>query len=144
MSLPNRLSAGDQNIMKQVDVVGAVIRNDAGEVLCALRAPNMSMAGLWEFPGGKMEPHEAPAESLRREIREELGCEISVGDLVADVTHPYPNVIVHLMTYAATVVGGQPVAKEHAELRWVTPAALSALHWAPADIPTVKRLTDGC
>jgi 8-oxo-dGTP diphosphatase len=130
--------------MKQVDVVGAVIRNDAGEVLCALRAPNMSMAGLWEFPGGKIEPHEAPAESLRREIREELGCEISVGDLVADVTHEYPTVIVHLMTYAAAVTQGQPVAREHAELRWVTLADLGRLNWAPADIPTVKRLTDGC
>lgn len=130
--------------MKQVDVVGAVIRNDAGAVLCALRAPAMSMGGLWEFPGGKIEPHETPGESLRREIREELGCEISVGGLVADVTHQYPTVIVHLMTYDATVIGGQPVAKEHAELRWVPVADLPALDWAPADIPTVKRLTDRC
>lgn len=144
MSLSNRLSAGDAKIMKHVDVVGAVIRNDAGEILCALRASGMSMAGLWEFPGGKIEPDETPAASLRREIREELGCEISVGDLIADVTHAYPNLEVHLMTYDAAITGGEPVAREHAELRWVAVADLPGLHWAPADIATVKRLTDGC
>lgn len=144
MSLPNRLSAGDGQIMKHVDVVGAVIRNDTGETLCALRSPSMSMAGLWEFPGGKIEPHETPAESLQREIREELGCEIAVGGLIADVTHRYPTVVVHLMTYAATVVAGVPIAKEHAELRWVACADLAGLQWAPADIPTVNRLIDGC
>ncbi|MDF2629875.1 MAG: mismatch repair protein MutT, partial [Symbiobacteriaceae bacterium] len=105
--------------MKQVDVVGAVIRNGAGEILCALRAPGMSMAGLWEFPGGKIEPHETPAETLVREIREELGCQIQVGELVADVTHQYSTVEVHLRTYEATVVNGEPTAREHAELRWL-------------------------
>lgn len=127
--------------MKHVDVVGAVIRNAAGEILCALRAPEMSMGGLWEFPGGKIEPGEAPPETLRREIAEELGCQIDVGDLVADVTHAYPNVEVRLLTYDARVTAGAPVAREHAELRWVPISALPALNWAPADIPTVAKLT---
>lgn len=126
--------------MRQVDVVGAVIQNDAGEVLCARRSPQMSQGGLWEFPGGKIEPGESPAESLRREIREELGCEIDVGEQVADVIHPYPNLTVRLITYRARLAGGAPTPKEHAELRWLPVSALHRLDWAPADLPTVRRL----
>lgn len=127
--------------MKQVDVVGAVIVNEAGEVLCAQRSARMAQPGLWEFPGGKIEPGESPAQSLQREIREELGCEIAVGDLVADVLHPYPNITVRLITYKARLVSGTPVPAEHARLAWVPVAELGRLEWAPADIPTVERLT---
>lgn len=126
--------------MKHVDVVGAVIRNAAGEILCALRSPHMSMGGYWEFPGGKMEHGEAPRETLRREIAEELGCLVNVGDLVADATHAYPEVEVRLLTYAATVKLGEPEAREHAELRWLSPAQLPELNWAPADLPTVEKI----
>lgn len=126
--------------MKRVDVVGAVILNEQDEVLCALRPQAMSMPGLWEFPGGKIEPDESPSESLRREIREELQCEIAVGELVADVVHAYPTVTVRLMTYYARILTGQPVPAEHQELRWVPRTELRWLEWAPADIPTVDRL----
>ncbi|HYF94304.1 MAG TPA: 8-oxo-dGTP diphosphatase MutT [Symbiobacteriaceae bacterium] len=126
--------------MKHVDVVGAVIRNDAGEILCALRSAAMSMAGLWEFPGGKIEPGEAPEDCLRREIAEELCCVIEVADLLEDATYAYPSVEVRLLTYNARIVSGSPVPAEHAELRWVAPAHLADLTWAPADLPTVHRL----
>ncbi len=126
--------------MKEIDVVGAVIRGEPGEVLCALRSQQMSMPGLWEFPGGKIEPGEDPRDSLRREIREELGCEVAVHDLVADHTHAYPGVVVRLRTYNATVVDGQPRPSEHAELRWVQLSDLRALNWAPADVPTVEKI----
>lgn len=129
--------------MKHVDVVGAVIRNEAGEILCALRSPAMAMAGLWEFPGGKIEPGEAPEVTLRREIVEELGCDIAVGELIEDVTYAYPNVEVRLLTYFAAVVSGHPVAREHAELRWVPLIRIHELEWAPADVPTVERLVGG-
>lgn len=127
--------------MKQIDVVGAVIANDQGEILCAQRATG-SLAGLWEFPGGKIEPGESPAESLQREIQEELGCLIAVGDLVADVTHPYPHLTIRLLTYHARLLGGTPTATEHAQLAWVPVAELRRLEWAPADIPTVDRLLE--
>lgn len=129
--------------MRQVDVVGAVIQNEAGEVLCARRAPDKAQGGLWEFPGGKIEPGEQPAESLRREIREELGCDIAVGEQVAEATYRYPNALVRLVTFRARLVGGEPTPREHAELRWLPVADLARLSWAPADLPTVARLQAG-
>lgn len=127
--------------MKSVEVVGAVIVNQENMVLCAQRAPHMAQGGLWEFPGGKIEPGEDPRATLAREIQEELGCGIRVGDLVADATHDYPTVRVRLLTYYAEVTAGEPRALEHAALAWVARADLSRLDWAPADIPTVHRLT---
>jgi len=129
--------------MRQVDVVGAVIQNEAGEVLCARRAPGKAQGGLWEFPGGKIEPGERPEESLRREIREELGCDIAVGEQVVEATYRYPDVVVRLITFRARLTRGQPTPREHAELRWLPVADLSRLSWAPADLPTVARLQAG-
>jgi len=126
--------------VKTVDVVGAVILNERNEVLCALRSQRMSLPGLWEFPGGKIEPNEDPRDTLAREIREELHCSIQVGKLVADVHHQYPGIIVHLQTYFAQVVDGQPLATEHEKILWLPLDQLAGLEWAPADIPTVDRL----
>lgn len=126
--------------MNCIDVVGAVIGNEAGEILCARRSQQMSLPGLWEFPGGKVEPEEDPKESLRREIREELGCDITVDGLISDTRHDYPAISIRLMTYRAVLTSGTPVAREHAEVRWVPLSGLQELPWAPADIPTVTEL----
>ncbi|TCP54629.1 8-oxo-dGTP diphosphatase [Tumebacillus sp. BK434] len=128
--------------MKKVDVVGAIIVNEKKEVLCALRSQNMSLPGLWEFPGGKIEEGEDPKDSLVREIKEELDCEIEVGDLVVDATHEYPTVVVRLITYFATIVHGEPKASEHEKLTWLSKSELSSLNWAPADLPTLDRLVN--
>ena len=126
--------------MKKIDVVGAVITNEKGEILCALRSQHMSLPGMWEFPGGKIEQGETPEESLVREIREELGCEIKVGDFISDDVYEYPTVAVRLITYFAKVISGTPVPKEHEKLEWVSEADLMKLEWAPADVPTVNKL----
>ncbi|MEB3196356.1 MAG: (deoxy)nucleoside triphosphate pyrophosphohydrolase [Candidatus Sericytochromatia bacterium] len=123
-----------------LDVVGAVIHNAAGEVLCALRGPGMSMPGVWEFPGGKLAAGEAPEEALVREIREELACVIRVEALLVDHLHPAAPRPIRLRTYGAVLVSGQPTPLEHAELRWVAAAELHRLDWAPADGPTVAWL----
>lgn len=124
---------------KQINVVGAVIV-DEGTILCAQRGPLGSLPGLWEFPGGKIEPDESPREALKREIDEELLCEVSVGDEVASTTHEYDFGIVTLTTFYCDLVAGTPQLTEHAAVRWLQPEALRQLEWAPADVPAVVQI----
>ncbi|RNB53895.1 8-oxo-dGTP diphosphatase MutT [Brevibacillus gelatini] len=126
--------------MKKVDVVGAVITNEEGKILCALRSQQMSLPGMWEFPGGKIEQGETPEETLVREIEEELGCKIKVGEFITDDVYEYPTVAVRLITYFAKVISGTPVPKEHEKLEWVGHEDLMKLEWAPADLPTIRKL----
>lgn len=125
---------------KQIKVVGAVTVNGEGDILCALRSAEMSLPNLWEFPGGKIEQGETPEQSLMREIKEELGCTVQVQEMIEDVVHEYPAVIVQLLTYRTKIIEGTPQAKEHAELKWVSPSELERLEWAPADVPTIHKL----
>lgn len=126
--------------MKIVHVVGAVIENESGEILCALRSATMSMPNLWEFPGGKIQEGENPEDALTREIKEELNCTVTVGALIEDVVYHYPNIIVHLSTYKTSIIEGTPKPLEHEKLAWVKREDLLKLEWAPADIPTVRKL----
>lgn len=100
----------------------------------------MSLAGYWEFPGGKIELDEAPQAALRREVLEELGCEIEVGQQIETTRHEYSFGTVMFTSFWATVDDGEPIASEHSELRWCTPNELGDLRWAPADLPTVERV----
>ncbi|MCY8932045.1 (deoxy)nucleoside triphosphate pyrophosphohydrolase [Bacillus atrophaeus] len=127
---------------KTIEVAAAVIQNDNNMILCALRSPIMSLANLWEFPGGKLEEGENAQEALVREIEEELGCKIEAGEVIADIHHEYEKVIVNLISIRAKIVDGEPVAKEHAELRWVPVSELESLEWAPADLPTLTALVN--
>ncbi|MES9691331.1 (deoxy)nucleoside triphosphate pyrophosphohydrolase [Bacillus toyonensis] len=126
---------------KKVSVVGAVIFNEKNEILCALRSPTMSLPNYWEFPGGKINEGEMPQDALIREIKEELGCLITVGEKIEEVDHEYENIIVHLATYKAYIESGISKALEHADLKWVQSEKLLELKWAPADITTVKLLS---
>lgn len=125
--------------MGSLEVVGAVIMRD-GRVLCARRGPGGETGGLWEFPGGKVEAPESPREALVREIREELGCEIEVGEHLTTTVHAYAAITISLATYRCTLAGGEPAPTEHTELRWVAPRDLPSLDWAPADLPAVGLL----
>ncbi|RUL50811.1 8-oxo-dGTP diphosphatase MutT [Lysinibacillus antri] len=126
---------------KQVHVVGAIIENENKEIFCALRGSDMSLANYWEFPGGKIESGETPEKALVREIKEEFNCVIEVDKKVEDTTYEYEEVVVRLETYKATLVQGQPVALEHAEVRWVPREEIEKLNFAPADIPAVKKIS---
>lgn len=126
--------------MKEIHVVGAVIVNQEGHILCALRSNQMELSGMWEFPGGKTEVGETHNQTLIREIREELGCEIIVGEFVTDCIYEYPTVRVHLYTYYASLASGWPSPQEHEKLEWVPVERLNELNWAPADIPTVHKI----
>lgn len=127
---------------KQIDVVGAVIVKD-GAVLCARRGPGGEMAGMWEFPGGKIEPGETPQQALVREIQEELGCVVTVGDEVECTVHEYDFAVVRLTSFYCEIATGVPALTEHAELQWLPPQSLHSLEWAPADIPAVTRIRAG-
>lgn len=124
---------------RQIDVVGAVVI-DNGLVLCAQRGSG-ALAGLWEFPGGKVEPDETPQTALAREIDEELGCAIDVGERVTTTAHAYDFGIVTLTTYDCRLRAGTPRPTEHARIQWLVPADLHTLEWAPADIPAVELIS---
>lgn len=124
---------------KRITVVGAVIVRN-GLIYCARRGPTGALPGMWEFPGGKVEPDESFEEALAREIDEELGCEISVLQPVETTTHEYDFAVITLATFLCELVDGEPQSNEHAEERWLPVEALDTLEWAPADIPAVEKL----
>ena len=124
---------------RQIRVVGAVITNQ-GCVLAAQRGMAGSLAGLWEFPGGKIEHGETPEEALEREIREELGCSITVGREVTTTVHDYDFGQVTLTTFYCKLAEGSPESTEHSDLRWLAPHEFTSVEWAPADMPAVALI----
>jgi len=120
-------------------VCALIIRNDT--VLCAQRSERMALPLKWEFPGGKLEDGEAPEEALKREIMEELAIDITVGRALNVTEYTYKNGrTIRLLPYLATMASDQePVANEHAELRWVKAFDLLDLDWAAADVPIVHE-----
>lgn len=125
----------------QIEVVGAAIRDKAGRILCALRGEGMPHAGFWEFPGGKIEAHEAPESALIREIREELGCLIEVERLLSHTFDEQSTRRISLRIYLARLSEGEPQAREHERILWLPPPALSELPWMPADREAVAILS---
>jgi len=125
---------------RPLHVTCAVIER-AGLVLAARRGPAMSMAGKWEFPGGKIEAGETAADCLRRELTEELAISAGIGPALTPQTHRYaggPTVTLH--PFLCTIEGDQqPTAHEHDRLRWLPPAELDTLDWAEADLPVLAE-----
>lgn len=131
---------GETSVKKQINVVGAVIVKD-GEILCAQRGEGGSLAGMWEFPGGKVEPGETPRAALAREVSEELLVEIRVGERVETTTYQYDFGLITLTTFFCELRSGTPLLVEHAAVQWLAPADLNALEWAPADLPAVRKIS---
>lgn len=124
---------------KHINVVGAVLVRD-GLVLVAQRGELMSLPLLWEFPGGKIEPGESPQTALERELHEELGVQATVGELIETTEHEYDFGVVTLTTFYCSLASGEPTLTEHAQIRWLPADELTALDWAPADIPAVHKI----
>lgn len=125
--------------MSPIHVVGAAIVQGA-RCLIAQRGPSMSLPGKWEFPGGKVEPGEAPTAALTREIAEELGLEIHVGQLLGCGTATVASRVIALDVYVASVAAGSVCLREHAQTVWATADDLPGFDWADADVPCVENV----
>lgn len=124
-----------------IDVVCALLEDERGRVLVAQRPAGKHLAGLWEFPGGKIEPGESAEMALVREIGEELGCRAVIGAALAPVTHAYEQITVRLRPFLARfeTSAAQPQSREHAALRWVTRDEIGDLPMPAADAPIVAE-----
>jgi len=123
-----------------IAVVAAVIEVD-GAFLLTRRPEGAHLAGLWEFPGGKINAGETHAEALSREIREELDSDVTVGALLFETSHAYADRTVSLHFYHCTLRGSpRPLLGQ--QMRWVPRAELSALDFPPADVELIRRLTE--
>jgi 8-oxo-dGTP diphosphatase len=123
-----------------VDVVCGVIEDADGCFLACLRPEGKHLGGLWEFPGGKVEPGESPADALARELEEELGVRVVVGDAMCPVTWHYPRGAIRLLPYRCRITSGVPQALEHERLLWCAPHDFGTLDWAEADVPVLDQL----
>ena len=123
-------------------VVAALVR-DRTRVLVSRRRADQAMPLLWEFPGGKIEPGEAPEAALAREVREELGCEIRVGRIFEVVFHAYADFDLYMLVYACEITAGTPEPREVAEVAWIDAARLPDMDLLPADYPLARALAAG-
>jgi 8-oxo-dGTP diphosphatase len=125
-------------------VAAAVLVDADGRVLLARRPDGKSMAGLWEFPGGKVDSGETPETALIRELREELGIDVAASCLApfTFASHAYPGFHLLMPLYVCRKWSGIPLAREGQRLAWVRPARLVDYSMPPADKPLVAMLRD--
>ncbi len=126
--------------MRVVHVVAAALLDAAGRVLVAQRPPGKSLAGLWEFPGGKLEPGESPETALARELWEELGITAPELTPFTFVSFGYPDFHLVMLLYWCRAWHGEPQGRDGQALRWEPPASLMALPMPPADVPLVEAM----
>ncbi|ACB78566.1 mutator MutT protein [Methylorubrum populi BJ001] len=130
--------------VKLLLVVAAALVDSDGRVLMAQRPEGKALAGLWEFPGGKVEPGERPEETLIRELAEELGITVKEPCLapLTFASHAYPDFHLLMPLYICRRWEGIPQSREAQALRWVRPGALRDLPMPPADLPLIPFLID--
>lgn len=129
--------------MNKIFKVTAAILEKDDRIIIAQRKNSDHLSGLWEFPGGKIEPGETPEECLTRELKEELGIDVKVSEFLGSNIHHYDYISIELMAYRAFWVGGTITINDHNDYRWVTINQLNNFDFAPADIPFVDMLRRG-
>jgi mutator protein MutT len=125
--------------MPTIDVAAALVFRNR-KLLITQRHPGAHLGGLWEFPGGKREPEESFEQCLVRELREELGIEVVVGQLVESLTHEYPEKTVHLLFYHCLWQKHEPQLLGCPAFKWVTAAELKNYDFPAADAKLLERL----
>jgi 8-oxo-dGTP diphosphatase len=124
-----------------IEVSAALIFRD-GKLLITQRHADAHLGGLWEFPGGKREPDETFEQCLVREIREELGVEISVGALFEEISHAYPEKSVRLKFFVCKLLSGEPQPLDCAAVRWAARPELAGFEFPAADGRLLERIKD--
>ena len=132
-------SHASRNTRHVTDVSAALIFRD-GKLLITQRHPQAHLGGLWEFPGGKREPDETFKQCLVREIREELGVDISVGELFESVTHTYPEKTVHLKFFVCRLLGGEPQPLDCKAVKWAGKSKLADHVFPSADAKLLEKM----
>jgi 8-oxo-dGTP diphosphatase len=125
-------------------VVAVALVDVDGRVLIARRPEGKAMAGLWEFPGGKVDPRETPEQALIRELREEIGIDVTEKCLapLTFASHRYDDFHLLMPLYVCRVWDGMVVAREGQALKWVRALELKDYPMPPADIPLIAMLRD--
>ena len=122
-----------------VEVVAALIWDKEKFMICQ-RPANKARTLLWEFVGGKVEQGETKEQALIRECQEELAVTLSVDDVFMDVVHEYPDIIVHLTLFNATIAEGVPQKLEHNDIKWIKISEIDNYDFCPADTEILERL----
>ena len=123
------------------EVVAALIWQGEKFMICQ-RPAHKARGLLWEFVGGKVETGETKEDALKRECREELDVLLSVGDVFMEVTHEYPDLVVHLTLFCATIAEGTPKMLEHNDIKWITPKEIPNYDFCPADEEILARIIE--
>ena len=121
-------------------IVAAAVVIESGRVLLTRRAEGQHLAGLWEFPGGKLEHGESPEQALVRECREECGIEIKVAEIMEVTFHRYPETDVLLLFYRCSLISGEVRHLQVADHTWVAPKELDRYELPPADARVIARI----
>ncbi|HEX7618711.1 MAG TPA: 8-oxo-dGTP diphosphatase MutT [Verrucomicrobiae bacterium] len=124
---------------RSVEVSAALIFHH-GKLLITQRHAKSHLGGLWEFPGGKREPNETFEQCLVRELREELGIEVEVGELFEEISHAYPEKTVRLKFFVCRLKSGRPRTLDCAAFRWVEKAKLADFEFPAADARLLEKL----
>lgn len=124
--------------MKKIEVVAAILYRD-GAYFATQRGYG-EFEGMWEFPGGKIEPGESREVALKREIREELGVDITIDKFLCTTDYNYPSFHLTMHCYLCSVVSGEIELREHMSARWLTTKTLDSVEWLPADKEVIDKL----
>ncbi len=127
--------------MKITEVVAALIWDENRFMICQ-RPAHKARGLLWEFVGGKVEAGETKEQALARECCEELAVTLSVGEVFMDVVHEYPDLLVHLTLFHASIAEGVPQMLEHNDIKWITPREIPDYEFCPADEEILKRIIE--